>query len=120
MTKHFEDDEQQAVFDWAAYYTDLRWLHAIPNGGNRKPREAARLKRQGVKRGVSDIFLPLARNGFHGLYIEMKRTKKQGRSTVSPEQKAFLEDMRLEGYAPAVCYGAEEAIDLIKEYAGIK
>ena len=49
---HFEDDEQAAVFDWAAHMPALKWMHSIPNGGKRNIREAARLKRQGVKSGV--------------------------------------------------------------------
>lgn len=116
MPIHAEDAEQQAVFDWAAYQPALRWLHAIPNGGGRDKREAARLKRQGVKPGVADIFLPIARGGYHGLYIEMKRTPKQGRSSVSPDQAEFLNYATAEGYAAVICYGADEAIQTIKNY----
>ena len=117
--KHFEDAEQQAVFDWAAHYPVLRWMHAIPNGGNRDKREAGRLKRQGVKSGVSDIFLPLARRGKHGLYIEMKRRKKQGSSSVTPAQHNFMAFAKYEGYEACVCYGADEAIAVIREYVNI-
>ena len=35
-----------------------RWLHAIPNGGNRSAVTGARLKAEGVKRGIPDLFLP--------------------------------------------------------------
>lgn len=57
-----EVDEQRAVFEWAEYakgkYPWLKWMHHIPNGGSRNKIEAVRLKAQGVKRGVPDIFLP--------------------------------------------------------------
>jgi len=33
---------------------------------------AQKLKKEGVKRGIPDIFLPCARGGSHGLFIEMK------------------------------------------------
>lgn len=38
---------------------------------------AVALKRQGVKAGVPDICLPVARNGYHGLHIELKAGKTQ-------------------------------------------
>lgn len=119
MSNYHEDDEQAALFDWAAYHPVLKWMHAIPNGGNRNAREAARLKRQGVKKGVSDIFLPLPLHGYCGLYIEMKRSRKHGRATVSQEQKKFIDDMNKHGYRAVVCYGSSEAIATIRDYLGI-
>lgn len=44
---HQESQEQQALFEWAAYHPELELMHHIPNGGKRNPREAARLKREG-------------------------------------------------------------------------
>ena len=123
MPTHHEDDEQAALFDWAAYYPALRWMHAIPNGGNRNPREAVRLKRQGVKSGVSDIFLPMvvrsAGGHYAGLYIEMKRRKKDGRSKITNEQFNFGQDMLKQGYKFVVCHGCDEAMKEIKDYAGL-
>ena len=108
-----ESQEQAAFFQWAAYHNELRWAHAIPNGGSRNKTEAANLKRQGVKAGVSDIFIPVPKQGKHGLYIEMKR--KQG-GRISPSQAEFLRDMHERGYATAVCRGCDEAIMVVKEY----
>lgn len=118
MPKHAEDAEQKAVFDWAAYFPVLRWLHAIPNGGMRDPREAARLKAQGVKPGVCDIFLPIARRDYHGLYIEMKRDTKSGPARPTPKQSEFMAYANDEGYLAVVCYGADEAIEKIRWYMG--
>lgn len=67
-----ESDEQIRIFDYAQYNHKLRWLFAIPNGGSRDIREAVRLKRQGVKAGVSDMFLPIPNSMYHGLFIELK------------------------------------------------
>lgn len=119
MASHHEDAEQTIVFTWAAYYPVLRWLFSIPNGGRRNPREAARLKAQGVKSGISDICLPLVTKEYPGLYIELKRRKVDGPSRVSPKQALFHKDMEEQGYKVAVCYGANEAIDIIKKYANI-
>ena len=122
-TKHHEDDEQAALFDWAAFFPKLKFMFAIPNGGNRNPREAARLKRQGVKPGVSDVFLPIpkttAGGHYHGLFIEMKRRKKDGRSQVSPAQKEFKIEVIRMGYRCVICYGAGEAIEAIKDYCDL-
>jgi len=119
MPRYNEDAEQAVVFSWAEYYPTLRWMHHIPNGGYRKPAEAARLKKQGVKPGVSDIFLPLAMGRFHGLYIEMKRRKKDGGSRGSSDQRAFAQAMIMQDFKCVICYGADEAIAVIKEYANI-
>ncbi len=85
-----EEIEQTCLFRWAALesgaHPELALLHAIPNGGKRSKSEAARMKAAGVKPGVPDMFLPVAREGCHGLYIELKR-RDGGR--VSTEQTAW-------------------------------
>ena len=75
--------------------------------------EAVHLKQQGVRAGVPDLCLPVARGGCHGLYIEMKRLRG-GR--VSPEQTAWMDALRAEGYAVAVCEGWSMASDVITDY----
>lgn len=81
--KMSEANEQEALFMWAAYksqyWPELLSMYHIPNGGHRDAAEAAHLKRLGVKAGVPDICLPVARQGLHGLYIELKagKTKQQ-------------------------------------------
>lgn len=115
---HDEDNEQATLFEWAAYYPQLKWMFAIPNGGNRNAREAARLVKQGVKPGVNDILLPVPQEDYHGLFIEMKRTVKQGPSRVTPDQKEFQQAMTANGYKTVVCYGADEAIHAIRVYMG--
>ena len=112
-----EAQEQEALFYWASIeqrrYPELALLHAIPNGGSRHPAEARNLKAQGVKAGIPDIFLPVARQGYHGLYIEMKR-RKGGR--VSVEQKVMLNDLNAQGYKAIVCEGWEFAKAEIEAY----
>lgn len=112
-----EAQEQTALFEWARLmegrYPELALLHAIPNGGSRHPVEAMHLKAQGVKAGIPDIFLPVARRGFHGLYIEMKR-RKGGR--VSVEQKRMILALNEQGYKAVVCAGWEQAKAHIEWY----
>lgn len=120
-----EDQEQAALFAWAqanaCRIPELECLYAIPNGGTRHPAEAVKFKRTGVKSGVPDICLPVARKNFHALYIEMKRTslrprRPSSKGGVSDEQVSWLVRLSLEGHAVRVCYGADEAISTIIRY----
>lgn len=105
------------LFEWAAWMEkrmpELYLMHAIPNGGKRDIRTAAMLKAEGVKPGVPDIFLPIARGGKHGLYIELKRRKG---GTVSREQEAWIRALSAQDYCCAVCHGWEAAKDEILQY----
>lgn len=70
-----ESVEQQCLFRWAAFqsgrFPELALLYHVPNGGSRKKAEAGRFRAEGVKAGVPDLCLPVARGGFHGLYIRV-------------------------------------------------
>lgn len=116
--QRIEDNEQIMLFMWAqlqiGVYPELGLMHHIPNGGKRNAREAARFKQMGVKAGVPDIFLPVPRGGFHGLYIEMKAP----RGTVSENQKIWLERLSAMGYAAVICFGFEEARTAVLRYLG--
>lgn len=111
---------QTQLFEWTAWargrYPALNLLFHIPNGGSRDRREAFHLKQQGVKAGVPDLFLPVARGGFHGLFIELK--VKGNRP--SEEQKKWIADLNAEGYRAVVCYGFDEARATIEGYLGIR
>ena len=112
-----ESDEQATLFAWAdmmkARWPELELMFHIPNGGSRHPLEAVHLKRQGVKPGVPDIFLPAARGGYHGLWIEMKR---QTNSRLSDYQKDMIQRLICQRYRVAVCHGFEEARKIITLY----
>ena len=92
---------------------ELGLLYAIPNGGKRAIKTAVALKKQGVKRGVPDMCLPVPRGGFNGLYIELKRVKG---GTVSDEQREWIAALNTQGYKAIICHGAEEAIEQIRGY----
>lgn len=113
---HKESDEQISLFQWAklvqAQYPELELLHAIGNGGKRNVREAARMKREGVKAGVSDVFLPVAKGEHHGLYIEMK---VKGNKPSGP-QEWWISKVTKQGYLAKICYGWIEAKEVIEWY----
>ena len=64
-----EAQEQAAVIQWC----DIRRIPVfhVPNGGSRDKREAANLKRQGVRAGVPDLVVPVARGGHHSLFLSL-------------------------------------------------
>jgi len=115
-----EHDSQATLFTWAnlqsGKYPDLKLMFAIPNesyGGTRRDMiRGRRLKAEGRKAGVPDIFLPIPKFSYNGLFIEMK--SKKGR--VSDRQKGWLGNLGDQGYRCEVCYSFEEAKQVILEY----
>ena len=88
------------------------YLIHIPNGGYRHPLEAIKLKKMGVKPGVSDLFLAYPNRIYHGLWIELKSEKGK----VSAEQKHWLKLMAEVGYATAISYRIENPYDILQDY----
>ena len=111
-----EHDEQVALMTWVdlngGILPEITLLFAIPNGTRTTPGVAHKMHLEGVKRGVPDLFLPVARGKFHGLFIEMKT--KTG--TLRPEQKQWATLLVRQGYAAVVCRSFEEARDALVRY----
>lgn len=105
-----ETEEQKVVIE----YCDLMRIPIvhIPNESPRSASYAAMLKRMGLRKGFPDLFVTRARNGYHGLFIEMK----YGKGKPSKEQTEWLELLSSEGYACKICYTADEAIKVIEDY----
>lgn len=102
----------------------LKWLHAIPNGGERSAKTAALMKAEGVRKGVADVFLPVPKERLdptgvwitisHGLYIEMKKDITSAKQ--SDEQEEFEAHCVANRYAYYVCKSWREAAEIIKNY----
>jgi hypothetical protein len=110
---------QVGIIKAASNIPACKWLHAIPNGGNRDAATGARLKAEGVKRGIPDLFLPVPKNFtrlYYGLYIEVKT--KTGRQT--KEQRAFQQECELIGYRYEIVRSTQEGIDTILNYLRMK
>lgn len=114
--KSSEEIEQISLFRWAEFaenkYPELKLMYHVPNEGKRSALTGSRLKQAGLKPGVPDIVLPVARGGYIGLYIELK----YGRNKTTDNQKEWLRDLRDQHHLTAVCYGWEQAKDLIESY----
>lgn len=112
-----ESHEQQYLIDFChranGRYPELALLFHIPNGGHRHKPVAAKLRREGVAAGVPDLFLPVARSGYFGFFIEMKR-RNGGR--VTARQQYWIQVLREQGYRVDVCRGWGEASDALIEY----
>lgn len=111
-----EDEEQTAVMDYClamqGKYPELELMYHIANEGKRGRHYASLQKRIGLKAGVPDLCLPIARKGFHGLYIELKAL--DGR--ISPKQKEWIAKLNEQGYKAVFCFGADAAIEVIADY----
>ena len=70
------------------------------------------LKRMGVTKGVSDIFLAISLNGYHGLWIELKINNGK----VTNEQMEFIKRKNQRGYFAVAVWGLEATKEVIKCY----
>lgn len=120
-----EDGHQSALFMHAtdpryAAGRDPLWalLYAIPNGGARSGATAARMKATGAKKGFPDVGLPVARGGFHALFIEVKRPKAEGKraGVVGDDQSKWHIALHNEGNCVGICYGWTHARLMIEAY----
>lgn len=112
--KHEESRLQQACVKWfRLQYPEYNMcLFAIANGGRRDKITASILKGEGVLPGVADLFLMVASNGHHGLWIEMKTQK--GRQ--SDTQKIFELTALKQEYGYAVTRTLDEFQFAINDY----
>jgi hypothetical protein len=106
---------------------ELHWLHSSTQGamfGDNATSRAIRggkLKAQGMKSGVADIFWPLKRGIYSGLYIEQKKPavkakKAESKGGLSNDQIAFRDFVLSQGFGWAVSYSWVESKNLIVAY----
>jgi hypothetical protein len=99
-----------------AEYPELRMLYAVPNGARVSIGTAVGLKAEGLKSGVPDLVLPVARGGYNALYIEMKTPTGK----ISDNQNKWHGDLRVYGNYVTVCRSADETIDILIKYLTYK
>ena len=123
-----EAQEQEWLFDWIHAnrhrHEALQFAHHSPNGEWRHPATAAKLKRMGVNSGFPDVVIFWQRHDveadrwYAGLAIELKRSDRSNHTT--PEQDDWLAWLDEQEWRCVVCYGAAEAIGVIREYLGME
>lgn len=104
-TEHQEQSEFVAWFE--AQFPTIK-IFAIPNGGKRHIITATMMKREGVKKGVPDIFVPAWK-----LWIEFKKEKG---GTLSPDQKEWLSYLQGCGYQTFVANGAYDGRQKLAQF----
>jgi hypothetical protein len=85
---------------------------AIPNGSLRNKLVAVKLKMEGVKSGVSDLFLMISNENWNGIFMEVKTAK----GVQSPNQKAFQKQAIENGYYYAVVKSVDDCIELLNKF----
>ncbi|MGA2875522.1 MAG: VRR-NUC domain-containing protein [Nitrososphaerales archaeon] len=116
--RHLEREHQKTVI----CYLQIKYPFALftipPNGFKLPIGIAVQLKAMGYKAGSPDIMIFEPRMTFHGLFIEMKTPASPGqqKGVLKPEQRYWLEKLRVRGYKTAVCFGQEEACNVIDRY----
>lgn len=113
-----EATECRGLIEWrdkvgVRRYPELALLYHIPNGGYRHAWTAHQMRRQGVKPGMPDYHLPVARGQFWSLYIEMKRGDG---GLLEPEQSSVHALLRGQGNRVEVCLGWEHAVSVLEDY----
>jgi len=115
-----EGQEQAAYFEWLGKALPLVSDHAFhpANGGHRLKAVAGKLKAQGVRAGVPDIYIELPRGAYHGLRIELKATPPHD-AAVAPSQKAWRARLKGAGYCALICKGWEAAKSATEAYVSL-
>jgi hypothetical protein len=117
---HHEFEMQCALMENVGYRRckcpDLDLIYAIPNGEARTGFAGARLKLMGTRAGMPDLCLPVARKGYHALFIEMK----YGKGKPSLVQLERIDKLVNAGNLVMICYSVDEAWNCICSYMGIE
>jgi hypothetical protein len=114
------EEQAQLIERFRRQFPDVgELLIHIPNGGSRKNAfEGWRLKNQGVRAGVSDLLLPVARGGYFGLWIEFKAAPPND-AAVSDSQEKWVDEMLAQGYSAHICLGVEAAMQVLIAYLAL-
>lgn len=104
---------QVSVVTWFRLQYPSGLIFAIPNGAYCGVKQARKLKAEGMTKGYPDLCIPMARKGYHGLFIEMKNGKK---GVVSGEQHDMMIRLKQEGYQCAVCRSLDDFMNIVNDY----
>jgi hypothetical protein len=106
-----EHEEQAAYVEWfELQFTKFSGVEilAIPNGGVRHWSTATKLKKEGVRAGYPDLFIPEWL-----LWVEMKRTKKSRLSSAQINKINYLLSIQ---HNVIIGWGCENAIKKTNQF----
>ena len=78
----------------------------------RAKQRGARSVKEGVKSGIADTFLPIARGGYNGLFIELKTAT----GTLSHNQRQWMEHCNKCNYLYRIARSADDFEKIIADY----
>jgi len=125
MTKRLaipvERVEQRALVKWLSIHPVLRDFFCKNNNeGKRTDIQTAHLKLEGLRPGVSDLFIYYPTKTYHGLWLEVKRNMVYPPSAKKTPtwiaQEAFQETVKSVGFAAHFCYGWNDGREIIQRY----
>ena len=114
-----EHEIQSSFISWCdsgdtlKQHPELSMIYAIPNGSNKSIATAMKFKREGLRSGVPDICLPVARGKYHGLYMEFKRTPKL---KLADNQVEWASKLSGQDFFVATVASRDTAIAVVKRY----
>lgn len=125
-----EFEIQKAVIKW---WKQMQKYGKAPSGyilrSNRNTqvansRQAGRIVAEGSVAGIPDLELSVMKQGYGGLYIELKAPNHEPKRAssnggLSDEQIEVIDNLRKCGYRVEVCYSVDAAIKVIEEYLGL-
>lgn len=107
-----EDRLQSEVIKYIRYqYPKIRYC-ASAGGVYTGISQARKMVRNGYVKGFPDLFIYEARNGYHGLAIELKTIK----GIATKEQKDWIAALQKRNYRAEICKGLPAILDLIDDY----
>lgn len=111
-----ETQFQILVFKWfksiMKKYPKITLAYHIPNEGKRSRREAAIMKKKGLKKGAPDIVLPFPIGVFGAMYIELKIDD----GIISQEQHTYLAALQEVGNFVVICRSLDEVKLAVSQY----
>jgi hypothetical protein len=110
--KNQESRLQQTCVTWFSFRHPNKIIFAIPNGSKRNIITATILKREGVLKGIPDLFIAEPMNNYSGLFIEMKH----GKNKPSKEQVDIMDKLRERGYKVELCYTFDSFVQIVNDY----
>lgn len=117
-----EDDICMAIVEWSEYVIAMRdVLVHIANERNTSVQHHMKLKKMGVRKGVSDFFLPVPCGSYCGLWVEVKKSLKKDtpenrEKKLKPEQKDWLNKMNDRGFIGVATFGYDETKKMFEQY----
>ena len=110
--EHIEATKLATKLNWLL--KDALWFKIANERQHAKDR--LYLAAEGVRAGVPDILIVEPRQGYHGLFLELKRLDG---GNISKAQKEFASAAEQRGYKVIFPKGATEAFNSVKSYLGL-